>query len=96
MPARPSISHDCPHCHARASVTRPSRAWKAALVAGYVVLAAMGVAMALAGIAGPFTVLPAVVIYALGTLPFLHARASEPATCEACGKIVQPSAATDR
>ncbi|MEM9454989.1 MAG: hypothetical protein AAGF11_12470 [Myxococcota bacterium] len=86
------IPDDCPHCHARKAVVAPSGWWRAALVLGWVVMAAMVLGLGMTGVAGPFTVLPGVILYGVGGLPFLHARASEPATCSECGKIIEPLA----
>lgn len=92
MFTRPTIPDDCPHCHANGAVVVPSGWWRVALVLGWIVMAAMVLGLGMTGVAGPFTVLPGVILYGVGGLPFLHARASEPATCSDCGKIVEPHA----
>lgn len=92
MSARTNVPSDCPHCHARDAVVVPSGWWRVALVLGWVTMVAMVLGLGLTGVAGPATVLPGVILYGLGALPFLHRRASEPATCDACGKIVEPGA----
>lgn len=78
----------CPHCHAKGSVTRPYRAWRLALVAGWLVMAAM---VMIASLIGPFilAVGPIIAASGAGLLSFLHGKVSEPATCDACGKIVE-------
>lgn len=78
----------CPHCRAKGSVTRPSRAWRLALVAGWVVMAA---SVMLASLIGPFilAVGPIIAASGAGLLSFLHGKVAEPATCKACGKIVE-------
>ncbi len=92
MFTRPTIPDDCPHCHARGAVVVPSGWWRVALALGWIVMAAMVLGLGMTGVAGPFTVLPGVILYGVGGLPFLHARASEPATCSDCGKIVERTA----
>lgn len=88
---RDNHEHDrpsCPHCHAQGSVTRPSRAWRLALVAGWLVMAA---SVMFASLIGPFilAVGPIIAASGAGLLSFLHGKVGEPATCEACGKIVE-------
>lgn len=92
MSARLRIPNNCPHCHARDAVVIPSGWWRVAAVAGWVTMAAMVLGLGMTGIMGLGLVLPGVVLYGLGALPFLHGRASEPATCDTCGKIVEPRA----
>lgn len=83
----------CSSCHRADSVTRPSTAWKAALVGGYVLFSLMVFG---ASLLGPtiMAVLPFLAATGLGLLPWLHERAGAPATCTACGKL-QPSAASE-
>ncbi|MCA9651496.1 MAG: hypothetical protein H6712_30160 [Myxococcales bacterium] len=72
-------------------MTRPSRAWKAALVGAYGIFVVMIFG---AGLLGPtiMAVLPLLAAYGLGVLPWVHERASAPAQCRSCGKIVPASA----
>lgn len=87
-----SLNHhhrpSCPHCHAEGSVTRPSPAWRLALVAGWLVMVVM---VMIASLIGPFilAVGPIIAASGAGLLSFLHGKVSEPATCDACGKIVE-------
>lgn len=86
--SRHHSSARCSSCH-RDTVVRPSAAWKAALVGGYVVF---GLMVFGASLLGPtiMAVLPLLVATGLGLLPWLHDRAGAPAACSACGKL-QPS-----
>jgi len=83
----------CPHCHARGTVQRPSRLWLLAVAAawGFLFLAVLG-----ASLIGPFVLAVGPVLALSGAclLSFVHTRASEPATCDECGKIV-PDASTE-
>ncbi|MEM6989562.1 MAG: hypothetical protein AAF721_03670 [Myxococcota bacterium] len=90
-PHRPN----CPHCHAKGSVRTPHPAWRVALVAGWLVAAAMVMGISLIG---PFILLlgPIVAASGAGLLSFLHGKVAEPPICEACGKITQPLAAARR
>ena len=83
----------CSSCHRPDSVTRPSSAWKAALVGGYVLFSLMVFG---ASLLGPtiMAVLPFLAATGLGLLPWLHDRAGAPAACTACGKL-QPSEASE-
>ncbi len=77
---------DCPHCHARNSVQHASPLWRIGVAAGWLVMAGMVMFISLIG---PFILLvgPVVALSGAGLLSFLHARAGEPPTCDACGKI---------
>lgn len=61
-----------------------------ALVPAYGLLAAMGFGSALFG-PTIVAVLPFIVAYGLGVLPFVHGRVSEPPMCTACDKAILPS-----
>lgn len=78
---------ECPCCHRRGTVVRPSRAWMLALAMAY---AAFAVMIFGAGLLGPtiMVVLPLLAAYGLGVLPYVHARASAPTVCVACDRIV--------
>jgi hypothetical protein len=83
----------CSSCHRPDSVTRPSSAWKVALVGGYAMFSLMVFG---ASLLGPtiMAVLPFLAATGLGLLPWLHERAGAPAACVACGKL-QPSEASE-
>lgn len=81
--------HDCPHCLAYGSVRRPSRLWWVAVAASWLML---GTAVMLASLIGPFILFvgPVLALSGAGLLSFVHGKASEPPTCDACGKIAVP------
>jgi ribosomal protein L37AE/L43A len=86
------VSHrdDCPHCHAHASVERPSSAWWALHAAGWVY--AFGSVLG-ASVTGPIIVGLLPPLFAGGTclLAFSYARASAEPQCSVCGKMVIPA-----
>ncbi|MCX4247285.1 hypothetical protein [Paraliomyxa miuraensis] len=84
MPAHRHATR-CASCHEHA-VVRPSAAWKAALVGGYVLF---GMMVFGASLLGPtiIAVLPLLMATGFGLLPFLHERAGAQAACAACGKL---------
>jgi hypothetical protein len=83
----------CSSCQRLDTVTKPSAAWKVALVGGYALFSLMVFG---AGLLGPtiMAVLPLLAVTGLGVLPFLHERAGAPAACTACGKL-HPAAASE-
>ena len=84
--------HDCPHCHARGAVRRPSRLWRLAVGASWLTL---GGAVMLSSLIGPFIVFvgPVLALSGAGLLAFVHGKAGEPPTCSACDKIALPAPA---
>jgi len=83
------VSHrdDCPHCHAHASVERPSSAWWALHAAGWVY--AFGSVLG-ASLTGPFIVglLPPLFAGGACILAATYARASAEPECLVCRKMV--------
>jgi hypothetical protein len=66
--------------------------WRVGLGLAWLAVAAQVVAI---GLIGPFILVigPIVALSGAGLLAFLHGKVSEPATCEACDKIVVEAAA---
>lgn len=86
----PSSSHlrGCAHCGQRA-VVRPSALWRLAIVPAWATLAVMVFG---AGLVGPLIMflVPPLLVGGISLLSVVHARASAPAECSACGKIAAP------
>ena len=83
---------NCPHCHAHGTVHTPSPLWRVGLGLAWLAVAAQVLCI---GLIGPFILVlgPIVALSGAGLLAFLHGKAGEPATCEACGKIVEATPA---
>lgn len=81
----PKSSVSCPHCGALA-VRRPSPLWRLAVVPAWIV---SGLMVLGAGMIGPFILVVVPLLFAggVGLLSTVHAQASAPPECEACGKI---------
>jgi ribosomal protein L37AE/L43A len=83
------MSHpsDCPHCHAIASVERPSSAWWALHAASWAY--AFGSVLG-ASLTGPLIVglLPPLFVGGACLISASYARASAQPQCTVCGKIV--------
>jgi hypothetical protein len=84
---------DCPHCHHHTHLVAPSAWTRVAVVAAWVVVAAMIFA---AGLIGPFIMLALPFLGACGggLIAGVHTLAFAPATCGRCGKIVADAPAT--
>lgn len=78
---------DCPHCHAHASVDRPSRTWW--LLHGASWLYAFGSVLG-AILTGPIIIglIPPIFVGGACLISATYARATAPTLCSECGKEV--------
>ncbi len=92
QPRRPHHATNCPHCHAHGTVHAPSSLWRIGLGLAWLAVVAQ---VAFIGLVGPFILVlgPIVALSGAGLLAFLHGKVGEPATCRACGKIVEVATA---